>query len=196
MSTKRKFKGTTTNDLKQALQAYVAARPWAALRDHHVLKLEHPADGTTMYAIAMGDGDQEFGVSVHLGPDAASDIAGELAGQARILSPRLAIMTEFHPDGPNQDALGMIHHRVEPAPSMAAASMAMMLKPQSKLSQHDSQALLHALQAAIDLARAAKKPGSPVRHREDGTQFHLITSRLENGIWSHTMEVMALGADD
>ena len=168
--------------------SYVAVRPWVALRDHHVLKLEHPADGSSMYAIAMGDGGQEFGVSVHLGPYSANDLAGD----DQIISPRVAMMTEFHPDGPNRDAPGMVHHRIEPARSMVRATLTIMLGLQSEVSNVNRRALIHTLQAATDLARTTHNPGSVVRDRDNPTQIHLVTSTLNDRSWHHSMEVVTV----
>ena len=105
---------------------------------------------------------------------------------------RGAVMAKFHPDGPNSDALGMVHHRIEPARSMVRATLTMMLGLQSEVSNTDRRALIHTLQAATHLARTAHDSRGVVRPQDHNTPIHLVTSTLNDSSWHHSMEVVTV----
>ena len=188
---------TSTNPdfrLKRAFESYMTARSWLPLQDHHVLILLHPDDGSPFHAIAMGNGGQEFGISLNMGHDGLKDLAAIMAGidDQSSLAPSLAAMAEYPPDHPMGRKPKMICHRIEPAATTAAFLIQATLGPIPKVTLSDKKALAHALEAATDLAQTAGKIGSPVRPRTDNSEVHMVTTTLDQDGWHHRMEVHAV----
>ena len=180
--------------LKRAFEKFMAAKPWVLLRDHHILILSHPDDGSPFYAVAMGDGGQEFGISLNMGDDGLKDLAAIMAGvdDQSSLAPSLAAMAEYPPDHPMGRRPRVICHRIEPAATTPAFLIQATLGTPPRVTVSDKKALAHALDAATDLARTAGKIDSPVRPRTDNSKVHMVTTTLHQDGWHHRMEVHAV----
>ena len=181
-----KLRTSPHTKLREAFEDYIAAKPWLHLKDYHALALTDPADQTPFYAVAMGDGGQQYGVSLYMGEDAFQDLAAILTGQRdhNTLAPMLGAMT----DSPLDPKPVMFSHRVNPTPTMAAYLTRTLLPPLLKVSTSDKIALTHAFRAATDLARTAGTPDSPVKPREGPTSLHIITASLEDTDWHYKLE--------
>ena len=187
----RKVQTTPDRALHNAFQDYMAERPWIPLKDHHVLVLKHPADGSPLYAIAMGDGGQEYGISLYIGEDGFHDMAGIITGhhEHNARAPLLGAMAKYPPHHPLGQHPVMVCHRVNPAGTTAGFITNILVNQLPKVTISDKEALAHAFNAATDLARTAANPESPVKPRHDRRSLHMITATLKDSHWHYELEV-------
>ena len=192
--TRGKVRTTPHRALNDAFRDYMAERPWIPLKDHHVLVLTHPTNGSQMYAIAMGDGGQEYGISLYTGEDGFHDMAGIITGhhQHNARSPLLGAMAKYPPHHPLGQPPVMVCHRVNPASTAAGFITNILVNQLPKVTVSDKEALAHAFNAATDLARTAANPDSPVKPRYDRRSLHMITATLKDGNWRYEMEAGSL----
>ena len=212
--TQRKVRTTPDRNLQNAFQDYMTERPWVPLKDHHVLALTHPADGTPFYVIAMGDAGQEYGISLHMGEngfqdmgengfqdmgengfqDMAAIVTGHQENNA--LAPMIAAMAEYPPDQPLGQHPVIVYYRVDPAHSMAASITNIFVNTLPKVTISDKIALAHAFHAATNLARTAGNPESPVKPRNHPSSLHMITATLKGDNWHYELETGGLQIRD
>ena len=196
--TRRRVQTTPDRNLQNAFQDYMTERPWVPLKDHNVLALTHPADGTPFYAIAMGDAGQEYGISLHMGENGFQDMDAIVTGhqEHNALAPMIAAMAEYPPDQPLGQHPVIVYYRVDPAHSMAASITNMLVNTLPKVTISDKMAPAHAFHAATNPARTAGNPESPVKPRNHRSSLHIITATLKGDNWHYDLETGGLQSRD